>query len=173
MTLAQEMRKVLAELELLSHGKATSWNASGTGKADSRPPSGEGFPPHVEFRLQFEADPSWVVVEEARAVLKAWRVRQAPASGDDSSEDDWILDDGEGFTAEEVAKRFNTTPSRVRLVRTRKDRDMEMGLSTNGRPAPKLRDLVEQGLTARQIEMLTGTARSTAQDAINRHRKAA
>jgi hypothetical protein len=173
MTLESEMRQILAELEMLGHGSVTAWNASGGGQADSRPPSGESNPPHIEYAERFERDRSWETVEEARACLREWKRRAAPARETDTSEDDWIIEDGEGYAADEVARRFNTTPARVRLLRSRNGREMEMGLPTSGRAAPKLRDLVEQGLTARQIEMLTGTARSTAQDAINRHRKAA
>jgi len=174
MTLEQEMAQLLAEMALLQHGSTTSWNPSGTGKAESRPPSGDSWPLAEKWLDAWERDPTHDTLSHARAEFDAWKKRQAPAVDNDTCEDDWILEDGEGYAAEQVARKFNTTPSRVRALRVRNEREMQFGQRIRGaRPAPRLHELVERGLAARQISMLTGVKRSTAQDAINRHRKAA
>lgn len=175
MTLEQAMRNVIVQMTLIQYGSTQSWGrSSGDGDSPGRP-SGESAPLAVVWAGKWEADPTEDTLVMARAELDAWK-RSVPRDDDtpDWQEDEWVLADGENYSAEQVARRFNTTPSRVRSLRVRNGREMEFGLRIDGsRPAPKLTELVERGLGARQISMLTGVKRATAQDAINRHRKVA
>lgn len=175
MNLERAMRRVLCEMTLIQYGSTSSWGRSSGDSEGPGRPSGESKPMAVEWAERWELLPTDDTLVMARAELDAWR-RSVPADVDapDWQEDEWILTDGENYEAEQVARRFNTTPSRVRSLRVRNGREMDFGLRIDGsRPSPKLDDLVERGLGARQISMLTGVKRSTAQDAINRHRKAA
>ena len=176
---AREFRQILAEMELVSYGKTQAFNSSGGGRSENPDPTptGESWPMHLRWRAEWaKTKPSNRpdLVRDARTELEAWRLRCVTLPDDEYDEAAWIIEDGEGLTPEHVARRHNTTPSRIRSLRIRAGRDPETGhkLAASGAP-PRVQDLVERGLGARQIAMLTGVARSTAQDAINRHRKLA
>jgi hypothetical protein len=97
--MTRDARQVLAELELISHGKATSWDSSGAGETTAVLPQGESRPPHEYWRHQFQAATERELpglVREAREELEAIRVRQEPAR-DTWDEKAAILEDGEGF----------------------------------------------------------------------------
>lgn len=168
MSLEREIRQVLAEMTLIQHGRTQALNATG-GRSDNPDPrpQGETQPMHEEWAARWARDPSERTVEAARAELNAWRVRQVPADGDGTGEDDWILKDGEGFEAGAVARQFNTTPTRVRKLRLANERESEFGLKTRFavRAEPDARErvlnLAAQGCTLRQIEMQTGRPRET------------
>src|SRR4051812_33563359 len=52
---SRELRQVLAELELLSHGTTQGWNKSGrSSERDTRPAGGDSCPPHESFRIDWE-----------------------------------------------------------------------------------------------------------------------
>jgi hypothetical protein len=175
MSLEREMRQVLAELALLLNGKTQTFYATGGKSENPDPrPQGESKPPHEYWAQRWAACPDHGTVLAAREALNAWKRRVVTSEGDGTNENQWLLEDGEGYTADEVARRFNTTPSRVRSLRLADDREMEFGKKIHGnRVVPRVQDLVEQGMGARAIAMLTGMKRSTAQDAVNKHRKAA
>jgi hypothetical protein len=92
-------------------------------------------------------------------------VRQEPAS-DTWDEKAAILEDGEGFAADVVARRFQRSVTYVMKLRRDSDREAEFGLPTQfARPKEDGRDrvlnLASQGCTLRQIEMQTGKPRET------------
>jgi hypothetical protein len=127
------VRILLAELELLSHGSTQSWNATGGGESEGGTghPPGDQHPPHLELRklyLKQSTDEGRASVEKTmRATLKEYRgtaVDRSCVVGETrEQENDRILRTGEGFTADEVARRFNCTPTRVRRLRLAKGRD--------------------------------------------------
>jgi hypothetical protein len=167
-TLQHEMRQLLAEMTLLSYGTVQSWNASGGSESPGRP-GGEAWPLADKWHAEFQRNPSRETLDAARAELVAWKRRAAPAEGDGSTEDDWVLRDGEGFSAEQVARKFNRTPSMVRRLRLANGRESEFGLSASlprGRervPDARARvvNLAGQGCTLKQIELQTGVPRET------------
>jgi hypothetical protein len=53
-TADREARQVLAELELISHGKCASYNSSGAGESTAVLPQGESRPPHEYWRHRFQ-----------------------------------------------------------------------------------------------------------------------
>lgn len=126
----REMRSLLAQLELLSHGKCQSFNASARGEVDDPRPFGEQHPPHEEFRARWLNAPAGKrpdVLREARTVLEAWQGRNRSQGAQEWDEERWIIEDGEGFEAVEVARRFNTSAERVRKLRLRAGRCGEFG----------------------------------------------
>jgi hypothetical protein len=119
------VRALAANLELLSHGGTTAWGASGAGIPDSRPPSGDSRPPHLQFLADWDRRGDRVLAHWT-GVLNSWKgcgkVRPVGVS-----EDEWILKDGEGFSAVDVARRFRCTPTRVRRLRRAAGRHEETG----------------------------------------------
>lgn len=165
-----EMRQVLAELELLSHGGTTAWDAAGGGKAGSREPQGESRPPHLVWRDRFKhADLSDLprLVGLARQDLAEWRTRVAPIPDVSVSLVDLILEK-EGWSAADVARRFGVSAAYVCRIRMNHDRDAETGAVAvkAAKLAPlerrrRVRDLKEQGLTVRQIATLLDVSHPT------------
>lgn len=170
MTLEQAMRQTLAELALLSHGKVTSYNPSGHGTADSRDPTGESHPPHLEYAARWAEDPTEGTLTAAREYLAAWKKRAAPLPDTDlPSLEEMVIEQGERFAAEQVASRFGIAPARVVRIRLKRDREAEFGLPlrpvTRAEVKDKSRDrvvhLASQGMTVRQIGTITDVPRET------------
>lgn len=175
--MSAEFRQILAEMELLSHGSVTAYNSSGRGESDVVVPQGEAHPPHIEFAARYEQERDDErrrrVLEEARRYLQDWKRRTSPVVDDGSSEDDWIVRDGEGYEAEQVARKFNTTVSRVRKLRMADDRDTEFGLPSRFAPRlaatpDRIRNLADQGCTERQIAFQVGVSKSTVRRALGK-----
>jgi hypothetical protein len=168
--MTREARQVLAELELISHGKCASYNSSGAGESTAVLPQGESRPPHEYWRHRFQAASERELpglVREARGELEAIRVRQEPAS-DTWDEKAAILEDGEGFEASVVARRFQRSVTYVMKLRRDHEREAEFGLPTQfARPKEDGRDrvlnLASQGCTLRQIAMQTGLHKTQVQ----------
>jgi hypothetical protein len=128
----REFRQVLLELELLSHGKAMSWNPTSRGESDDPRPFGESRPAHEEyaelFRQARTEEDCHAVLVDAREYLEQWRGRNRAQEVQEWDEERWIIEDGEGFEAVEVARRFNTNVGRVRKLRLKEGRDGEFGM---------------------------------------------
>lgn len=127
----REMRSVLAQLELLSHGKAMNWSPTSGGESDEARPFGEAHPLHEEFRSRWLGAPAHKrpdVLQAAREALDTWKGVGRSQQAQEWDEEAWILKDGEGFEAIVVARRFNTSAERVRKLRLRANRCGEFGL---------------------------------------------
>lgn len=166
--LEQEMRRLLARMTLIQYGSTTAWSSSGHGVPDSRPPTGETKPLAAVWAERWEHDPSQGTLEAASRELDAWLKRSAPADTDDSTLEDWIVDDGEGYAVEQVARKFGVAEARVRRIRMKAERESEFGLPTRfAQHKDKSRErvlwLASKGCTLRQIEMQTGVSKSKAQ----------
>lgn len=171
MTIDRDFRQVLAELELLSHGKTAALNSSGAGENTAVLPYGETRPPHEYWRARYaaaaETDRAGIL-EHARRELDIWKKRQAPAE-DTWDEKDAILKDGEGFSAADVARRFQRSVTYVMKLRDdAKDprREPQFGMPIDMSPVKdnsreRVLNLAAQGCTLRQIEMQTGKPRET------------
>ncbi len=176
-TLYWEFRQVLAELELLPHGTITNYNASGSGEADTREPTGESRPPHLVWRREWEAsgdeDGRERALRGARAELTAFREGQHMADIDLETEEQFaerVAQEGEGWTADEVALKCKCTPTFVRRARIKDGRDATTGIKLDDEhPLPvnkmeEARRLLARGLTVRQVSMFTQIPKSTVQD---------
>lgn len=163
------MRQVLAELELTSHGSTQSWNSSGHGGGDSDKvyPFGDQFPPHIEWRERYERaitdDARQRVVDDAGRALREIirRAKVTPTSGESEGEfAARVISTGRGFGVGEVATAMRCTPTRVRRIRLAGGVSLEFGLALSAPPATdaerRARTLGEQGMSERQIIMLTG-----------------
>jgi hypothetical protein len=167
------VRQLAAELELVSHGSTQAFNpAGGASVPDSREPSGEAHPPHLQFLADWERRGE-AAVSHWRDVLKTWRGHgQVRPKG--KSEREIVLEDGAGHSPEDVARRFRCTPTSVRKWRVEAKLDPESGTDATGvGPQESLARALwlvsERGCSVRQAELLTGVPKST----INDRRRAA
>jgi hypothetical protein len=177
MTLEGEMAQVLADMTLLSYGSTTSWSSSGGGDGPEKP-SGDSSPLAEHWLAEWERDPSHETVERARAELASVRRRQAPASGDDSTLDDWVLKDGEGFAVEQVAGKFRIAAARVRRIRLKAGRESEFGQVVDVAAArdsseERVAYLDGRGCSWREIAAQTGLHKTQVQRILARRRNAA
>jgi hypothetical protein len=105
--LDDQMRDVLVQLELCSHGTTAALGLRGDGQGIY--PPGERFPPHLAFRRRYER--CWThagrerVLKDAREELE--RCRHAPKPSPVSFKQR-ILTEWEGHHYTEVAKVTNT-----------------------------------------------------------------
>lgn len=164
-----EARRLALDLELLSNGSVTAWGSS-HGKAKSKPPTGESMPPHLEFLADYHTAPG---PESRRRVMAHWREElrrhrgrsRVVAVGDGTTEDDWILKEGTGWSAEDVARRFRCTQTRVRKLRLTSLRNAEDGKLLEGRTDATLRERAQamraEGLTQAQIGLRLGVSQAT------------
>jgi DNA-directed RNA polymerase specialized sigma24 family protein len=178
-TAEAEFRQLLAEMSLLQYGRTQAFNPAGGHSDNPDPrPSGEAHPLVDKWLDQWDRYPTRDTLDAARAELHAWKVRTAPAEGDGSSEDDWILRDGEGFSAEQVARKFNVTATRVRRVRVRNDRDAEYGkevqaLVPSASKEQRVVLLTERGLSSREVAAQVDLHKTQVLRILARHRNAA
>jgi hypothetical protein len=166
----KEVRQVLAELELISHGATVRFDPStSAGPASSRVPTGESSPPHLLFRARFEACRSvhetMGVLEQARDELRSLKCRTVPVVGVDGEEllRRQILEDHVGSMAADVAVALYCTTSKVRNVRLAAGCDAELGrdLLGVGVDGERVREFAALGFTERQIAMQLGSNTST------------
>lgn len=190
MSLEAEMRQLLAEMSLLQYGKTQAFDASG-GKSESPDPrpSGESHPMAEKWLnlwngvllgdLERAKEFRRGILEGARDELRAWKVRQAPADTNGSSEDDWVIEDGEGLTPDEAAMRFKRTPAMIRRLRLAKGRESERGLPYDRPEArvpgadERVANLYERGCTLNQIALQTGLHKTQVRRILLRLRSAA
>lgn len=166
----REMRSLLAQLELLSHGKCQSFNATAKGESEDARPFGEQYPPHEEFRARWNAAPAGKrpdVLREARMVLEAWQGRNRSHGAQEWDEEAWIIKDGQGFDAVAVARRFNTSAERVRKIRRADGREADFGMKcavpeSADRTENVLR-LLEKGLSTRAVALIEKVPKSEVQ----------
>lgn len=176
------MRETLAKLEMLSHGATVSYNKSGgeSGEPDDKVAGqvarGVEEPPHVLFRRRYDDQAGDVgrrtVWEEADAELKAWKRRTAPVQNT-ISEDEQILEDGEGWDPEWVGRRFDRSPAWVRRLRQRNGRHSETGLpaaSDTGDLTDWIVNMNRGGLSQPQIAKRLGTSQATVSRTLKMHR---
>lgn len=155
-------RQVLAELELLSHGKTQSWNASGRG-GEPLFPHGESRPPHLHWRERFvsattEALPS--LIQAAREELTACRrlERREDASGT-TTVTQLVIAEGDGYDVIHVAQHYGLSPAHVRRIRHKAGVNVEDGSSVS--QAQKARALASQSMTQSEIAVTLRVSQPT------------
>lgn len=159
--LTREARQVLAELELLPHGKTQSFNATTKGGEKQNPfPQGEAHPPADYWRSRFlAASPGELagMVDAARLELQAFKRRDPEVVVQEESVEDWekrLVKDGEGFDAGSVAVRFRCLVRDVTRLRAKHGRDPNTGQA-------RIIELRASGMSVRQIAELTGVSKSS------------
>ncbi|HTE62974.1 MAG TPA: hypothetical protein VK631_21650 [Solirubrobacteraceae bacterium] len=163
------MRDVLIGYAMLQYGGVMPWGRVIPNADGALMPSGEGAPPldywlALMARCETTAEVQ-AVVTRARDELAAWRRRPTPPPAGESLADlkRRIVEDGEGWTPQEVALAMRVTPTLVRNTRIEAEREVE-----HGRPDGSLvhgLQLLAAGLSLRQVERITGIPKSTLHDA--------
>lgn len=147
------VRQLASELEMLSHGASTSWNpAGGAGIPSSRQPSGESNPPHLMFLSEWDAKGDRCL-NKWHDLLIGWRGRQT-LRPQGMSDRDIVLNDGAGFSAEDVATRFRLTPSLVRRWRREGGVNEQTGRGTTN--AERAQAMKDSGMSVRNIAVALG-----------------
>lgn len=173
----REVRQVLAELELVSHGKCQSFNASGRPAEGHARPFGDPYPEFIVFRDRFEREGySDRLLREARDTLATLRRQASRPKGEKPQELERRIVEGdrnivvEGATPQEVADWARVT---VRFVMQTRERQGYEPLT--GRPMRHLsmEALIGRGLSARQIARVLDKPVMTVQYQIQKARRLA
>jgi len=166
------VRSLLAQLELISHGSTASWNPAGGHSEPAALPFGESRPPHLTLRdkyLEQDDDAGRTrVVDLMHKELREARghVDRSQVVGETREQEDArILKEGAGFEADEVARRFNCTPTRVRRLRQAES------LDTLGRKTDDLEiDNVDREQKAWHMKHVLGMSEARIAFALGEHR---
>lgn len=160
----------IARLELLSHAPASRLDAMPPtrGTPEHRRPPGELSPPHDRLGIRLAHALTLAEVEaiehDAREVyIAATKRKLGHASYETADErDERIVEDGEGWSVEDVANAIHCRPVDVRHARLERGRDPETGYSVpEADPMIVAVELRAMGRSTRTIERLTGIPRST------------
>lgn len=183
------MREVLADLELVSHVPASNYEPKGRSRGGgpemggNRPPGDKGATYFARaYGLPFsEPTPKYPgcihdsqrehVIDNARrelAHLRGHTPRPNPREETAAELDARIVEEGEGFDAEEVAVRFRTGVLRVRKARERAGREPKTGLAvrvermdTQRRRKETRRLRTEENLPITSIARILGVDKAT------------
>jgi hypothetical protein len=196
--LEQEMRQVLARLEVVSHGTIYSYAPVGTkggfgdrDGGDGRPPGGELEAPHERWARAWnqagdDQHKRARALQGARDELEALTRRSAPLPAKletPAERDARIVAQRRGWSASDVAIAERCLPRDVRRARQQADRDPETGdplpdrdgrrLQPTGEAAEarrrRLEDLVDRrGYSLTAAARVVGVSRSTAERALGR-----
>lgn len=195
--LAREMRSILARMELLAHGSITNYSPTGVGgSADTKPPTGESRPPHEHWARRWERavwdDEEWTierelvgeeivkhrkdVIEKAQADLDSYLKRtEGLVVGETEQElKRRVVKEGEGWTVEQTAAHCRCTATFVRRARLQEGVSVETGKRPDGFSVDstdeleRARQYAANGLTERQIAMLTDLSKSTIRRVLGR-----
>lgn len=180
----QQMRQILARLEVTSNGRIYSYQPVGSKGAfqGSAPTTGDSSPPHIRWAHAYnecvsdgERDR---VIREANRELGELTCRPVRLVKGESvaDRDRRLLKEGAGWSAREVADRFRVNLRDVWRIRREGGRDKDYGGAIKGREAEskrlqrverqrRVRELKERypGMTARQIGMHVGVDHKTVQ----------
>jgi hypothetical protein len=164
-----ELSDVIRGFSLLQYGAVMPWGRTIPNAEGAALPAGEGDPP-IDHWLDLLAvtddeDERAQILTLAHAELEAWLRRPEPPPVGETLEDlqRRIIEEGEGWTPQEVALAMRVTPTLVRNTRTQVERDPEYG-----RPDASLAHaiaLLRSGCSLRQAAQITGIPKSTLHDA--------
>jgi hypothetical protein len=180
--LVQQIRSILANMELLAHGSTANWSPTGRSHGGSygRPP-GDEHPPHEHWAKRWEKavyddleeeyrEATMItrhrkrVIEKAQADLDSYRKRAEGRVVGESEEslEARVVREGTGWTIEEVAQHCRCTPTFVRRARRKAGIDEQHGkgiiveMVTRDERAEKARAMRARGLPLRAIAMHLG-----------------
>jgi hypothetical protein len=158
------MSQLVVDFALLQYGSVRVYESS-TAKGDGAVlPGGELHPPLEHWTALLPrcrtVEEIIEIMELARAELRAWKVRPEPPPEGETFEDlsERILS-FEGWEPKDVSLACRCTPTLVRRVRHAAERNPETGREEGS--LQHARDLLSQGLSLRQVAILTGISKST------------
>jgi hypothetical protein len=166
--LDREMRDVLIRLSLVSQMPAHAYGAGG-GHPSSCEPTGNSRPTYERLRSDYEHATSNA---ERQRVLDRAKAELAPGkhaisqSIEALSLDEIIIEDGEGYDAEQVAQRFGLAVPHVRRIRQRAGRRPDNGTNPDSERLPREQRRSEahrmraKGMTQRQISRILGVSQA-------------
>jgi hypothetical protein len=163
------MRDVIVGFSMLQYGSVMAWGRRIPSAEAAALPAGESAPPLLYWLDKLACSGTMeeftATAERMRAELEAWRRRPDPPPPGETLSDlkRRLLEEGEGWTPQEVALAMRITPTFVRNVRTEAERDPEYG-----RPDGSLAhgiSLLRDGCSLRQAAQITGIPKSTLHDA--------
>jgi len=168
-----EMTDAVLRLQLMPQVGAQRFNTSGHSHPDSRPPPGVGtelgYPEYERLRDEYNAaETDWrreAVLNKALQAIQTWHPQQRELP--DLDIEQLVLQDGEGYEAEHVARRFGVATSYIHNIRRRGGvrADDGMPLDTSklslGDRRVEVRRLREKNLTVRQIAVIVGVSTYT------------
>lgn len=190
MTLEGEMRQILVRMTLLQYGRTQAFDASG-GKSDNPDPRPSGASrEHFEYGFgkaltlaehwawRWERSPTHATVTAAHDALNSWVRRAAPAETDNSTFEDWVIEDGLSYAVAQVAGKFGISESRVRRIRLKHGFETEFGLPISlevvkDRSDERVAYLSGRGCSWREIAAQTGLHKTQVQRILARQRVAA
>lgn len=132
-------------------------------------PAGELHPPFehwLDLLLQCQTfDYFKGVYSQAQAEVEHWRRRPDPPPEGETLVQmiDRLIEEAEGWSARDAAVAFRCSATQIRRWRQERERNPETG-SIEG-SLQHARDLLRQGLSLRQVAILTGIPKSTLHDA--------
>jgi hypothetical protein len=164
-----ERVSVWVEFSMLGYGAVAQWGRLAPSSEGAVLPGGEHeAPADYWLGLYLRAHPDDRPEIEALAIayLERWRRRPEPPSEGETLVElkTRIVKTGAGWTPQEVALAVRCTPTFVRNVRTEFDRNPETGKVEGS--LEHARALLTQGLSLRQVAILTGIPKSTLHDAM-------
>lgn len=180
------MWAILTKLELTSNGATASFDAdSGGGSARHHeaniPRLGRHDAPHLFYAIEYDRarddQEREQVIERAEDELRAITHSRADRTKEETRDqrDQRMVDDGEGFEAIEVARRFNCGVRDVHRARAAAGRDTQWGKApVNGRALTveqrraRAREMEAKGMTGRQIALALKVSYSTVRDDLGR-----
>jgi hypothetical protein len=180
--LDKQMRSILAQLEMLSHGAITNYSPTGTGNgADTKPPTGELRPPHEHWArrwtLAVEHDEETElreataitshrenVIDKAHADLDSYRKRMEGVVVGETEEEleTRIIRTGKGWSVNDVAQYCRCNPKFVRKVRRKAGVDEQNGtgivmeMVARDERVERAKAMRERGMPLRAIAMHLG-----------------
>lgn len=186
--LERQFRKVLIGLELVSHGATASVGYSTGGKSDEIVlPEGCAGAEHLHWRWAWNAaktdDGRQAVLRAAKGELERLtghsaevKSKQRQSTGETHGElCDRIVKEGEGYTTNEAAVHFRCLERTVRQARKNGERDPDRGYETatsrsrvDEKASARARDLRSQGISERNIAMITGLHKTQVRRALGK-----
>lgn len=172
MCLETEFRQVLADMEVwLQYGSTSSFEpVTSSGERTYGRPSGDGRPVHLLWRERWVSASVFErpgVLEDARVelagLLKQKRVVVVPETVTELEAR--VVREGEGWSVADTARYCRCTETFVRRARSRASAARVVVL---GDRRERVLELVAQGLSERQINMITGAARGTIRRAMGK-----
>jgi hypothetical protein len=163
------MRDVIIGFSMLQYGGVMAWGRRIPSAEGAVLPQGEDEPPLLYWLDKLAASTTLPEFTETalkmRAELDAWRRRPDPPPDGETMDElkRRVLSHDSGWTPQEVALAMRVTPTFVRGVRTEAGRDPQTGRMDN-RLSRGLK-LLDDGLSLRQVERITGVPKSTLHDA--------
>lgn len=158
------MSQLVVGFALLQYGSVRVYESSAAKGDGAVLPGGELHPPlehwaHLLPRCR-TVEEVLDVLRLARAELDAWQVRPEPPPEGETFEDlsERILS-YEGWEPKDVSLACRCTPTLIRRVRVDAERNPETGREEGS--LQHAMDLLSQGLSLRQVAILTGISKST------------